>query len=320
MRSFCTIVLLALLSSANAYAQAYPSRPIHLVVPFPAGGPTDVIARAIGQKLSDAVGQPVVIDNKPGAGGAIGSEAVARSAPDGYTILIGTNSTHSIGPILNPKTPYNVERDFAPVSLVATAPNVLIVSPKLPVNNVRELIALAKAQPGKLNYATSGVGTIVHLSSVLFASMAGIDIVHVPYKGVTQALPDIMSGQIALMFDNIVGVLPRVKAGQEKAIAVTSLKRSSLAPSIPTVAESGLPGYESVSYFGIFAPAGTPKAVVAKLSQDLAQVLKRPDLKELLATQGAEAEGSDPAKLAAHVRSDTAKWEKVIKAAGVKIE
>ena len=320
MRSFCTIVLLALLSSANAYAQAYPSRPIHLVVPFPAGGPTDVIARAIGQKLSDAVGQPVVIDNKPGAGGAIGSEAVARSAPDGYTILIGTNSTHSIGPILNPKTPYNVERDFAPVSLVATAPNVLIVSPKLPVNNVRELIALAKAQPGKLNYATSGVGTIVHLSSVLFASMAGIDIVHVPYKGVTQALPDIMSGQIALMFDNIVGVLPRVKAGQEKAIAVTSLKRSSLAPSIPTVAESGLPGYESVSYFGIFAPAGTPKAVVAKLSQDLAQVLKRPDLKELLATQGAEAEGSDPAKLAALVRSDTAKWEKVIKAAGVKIE
>ncbi len=320
MRTFCTIVLLALLSSTNAYAQAYPSRPIHLVVPFPAGGPTDVIARAIGQKLSDAVGQPVVIDNKPGAGGAIGSEAVARNAPDGYTILIGTNSTHSIGPILNPKTPYNVERDFAPVSLVATAPNVLIVSPKLPVNNVRELIALAKAQPGKLNYATSGVGTIVHLSSVLFASMAGIDIVHVPYKGVTQALPDIMSGQIALMFDNIVGVLPRVKAGQEKAIAVTSLKRSSLAPSIPTVAESGLPGYESVSYFGIFAPAGTPKAVVAKLSQDLAQVLKRPDLKELLATQGAEAEGSDPAKLAALVRSDTAKWEKVIKAAGVKIE
>ena len=320
MRSFCTIVLLALLSSANAYAQAYPSRPIHLVVPFPAGGPTDVIARAIGQKLSDAVGQPVVIDNKPGAGGAIGSEAVARSAPDGYTVVIGTSSTHSIGPALNPKTPYKVERDFAPVSLVATAPNVLIVSPKLPVNSVRELIALAKAQPGKLNYATSGVGTIVHLSSVLFANMAGIDIVHVPYKGVTQALPDIMSGQIALMFDNIVGVLPRVKAGQEKAIAVTSLKRSALAPNIPTVAESGLPGYESETYFGIFAPAGTPETVVTKLSQDLAQVLKRPDLKELLATQGAEAVGSDPAKLAAVVRADTAKWEKVIKAAGVKIE
>ncbi len=320
MRSFCTIVLLALLSSANAYAQAYPSRPIHLVVPFPAGGPTDVIARAIGQKLSDAVGQPVVIDNKPGAGGAIGSEAVARSAPDGYTVVIGTSSTHSIGPALNPKTPYKVERDFAPVSLVATAPNVLVVSPKLAANNVRELIALAKAQPGKLNYATSGVGTIVHLSSVLFANMAGIDIVHVPYKGVTQALPDIMSGQIALMFDNIVGVLPRVKAGQEKAIAVTSLKRSALAPNIPTVAESGLPGYESETYFGIFAPAGTPETVVTKLSQDLAQVLKRPDLKELLATQGAEAVGSDPAKLAAVVRADTAKWEKVIKAAGVKIE
>ncbi|MFA5913882.1 MAG: tripartite tricarboxylate transporter substrate binding protein [Burkholderiales bacterium] len=320
MRSFCTIVLLALLSSANAYAQAYPSRPIHLVVPFPAGGPTDVIARAIGQKLADAIGQPVVIDNKPGAGGAIGSEAVARSAPDGYTVVIGTSSTHSIGPALNPKTPYKVERDFAPVSLVATAPNVLIVSPKLAANNVRELIALAKAQPGKLNYATSGVGTIVHLSSVLFANMAGIDIVHVPYKGVTQALPDIMSGQIALMFDNIVGVLPRVKAGQEKAIAVTSLKRSPLAPNIPTVAESGLPGYESETYFGIFAPAGTPEAVVTKLSQDLAQVLKRPDLKELLATQGAEAVGSDPAKLAAVVRADTAKWEKVIKAAGVKIE
>lgn len=319
MRSFCTLVLLALLSG-NAFAQAYPARPIHLVVPFPAGGPTDVIARAIGQKLADAVGQPVVIDNKPGAGGAIGSEAVAHSAPDGYTVVIGTSSTHSIGPALNPKTPYKVERDFAPVSLVATAPNVLIVSPKLPVNSVRELIALAKAQPGKLNYATSGVGTIVHLSSVMFANMAGIDIVHVPYKGVTQALPDIMSGQIALMFDNIVGVLPRVKAGQEKAIAVTSLKRSALAPNIPTVAESGLPGYESETYFGIFAPAGTPQAVVTKLSQDLAQVLKRPDLKELLATQGAEAVGSDPAKLAAVVRADTAKWEKVIKAAGVKLE
>src|SRR5512135_3563877 len=319
MRSFCTLALLVLLSG-NAFAQAYPSRPIHLVVPFPAGGPTDVIARAIGQKLSDAVGQPVVIDNKPGAGGAIGSEAVARSAPDGYTVVIGTSSTHSIGPALNPKTPYKVERDFAPVSLVATAPNVLIVSPKLAANNVRELIAMAKAQPGKLNYATSGVGTIVHLSSVLFANMAGIDIVHVPYTGVTQALPDIMNGQIALMFDNIVGVLPRVKAGQEKAIAVARLKRSPLAPNIPAVSESGLPGYESETYFGIFAPAGTPEAVVTKLSQDLAQVLKRPDLKELLATQGAEAMGSDPAKLAAVVRADTAKWEKVIKAAGVKLE
>ena len=319
MRSICTIVLLALLS-VNTFAQGYPSRPIHFVVPFPAGGPTDVIARSIGQKLSDAVGQPVVIDNKPGAGGAIGSEFVARSAPDGYTILLGTSSTHSIGPALNPKTPYQVERDFAPVSLVATAPNILIVSPKLPVNNVRELVALAKAQPGKLNYASSGVGTIPHLSAALFARMAGIDIVHVPYKGVTLALPDIINGQIAIMFDSIVGVLPRVKAGQEKAIAVTSLKRSPLAPNLPTVAESGLPGYESDSYFGVFAPAGTPQDVIAKLSRDLAQVLQRSDLREQLAMQGAEAVGGDPARLAAVVHAQTAKWEKVIKDAGIKLD
>lgn len=319
LRSFCFATLVALLSGYT-FAQAYPSRPIHFVVPFPASGPTDIITRAIGQKLSEVVGQPVVIDNRPGAGGAIGSEAVARSAPDGYTILMGTTSTHSIGPTLNPKTPYSVERDFAPVSLVATAPNILVVSPRLPVKNVRDLIALAKAQPGKLNYASSGVGTIIHLSAELFRSMAGIEIVHVPYKGVALAIPDIVSGQVALMFDNIVSALPQVKAGHERALAVTSLRRSALAPDIPTVAESGLPGYESDTYFGVFGPAHTPKPVIALLSRNLSQVVQFPDLKEQLAKQGAEPVGSDPEQLVAAVRSHTTKWEKVIRDAGVKIE
>jgi len=233
---------------------------------------------------------------------------------------MGTTSTHSIGPTLNPKTPYNVERDFAPVSLVATALNILVVSPRLPVKNVRDLIALAKAQPGKLNYASSGVGTIIHLSAELFRSMAGIEIVHVPYKGVALAIPDIVSGQVALMFDNIVSALPQVKAGHETALAVTSLRRSGLAPDIPTVAESGLPGYESDTYFGVFAPARTPKPVIAVLSGNLSQVVHLPDLKEQLAKQGAEPVGSDPEQLVAVVRSHTAKWGKVIRDAGVKIE
>lgn len=313
----CIALLFAVVAAA-ASAQDWPSRPVHIVVPYTPGVGADTLARVLGPKLSARWNTPVIVDNKPGATGNIGADQVAKAPPDGNTFLLAATSL-SANPAYKP-APFDPVRDFTPVALLATGALGLYVNPELPAKTTREFIELARSRPGKLYYSSPGNGGVQHLSMELFKLETGIDIVHVPYKGVTQALPDIMNGQIALMFDNIVGVLPRVKAGQEKAIAVTSLKRSPLAPNIPTVSESGLPGYESETYFGIFAPAGTPEAVVTKLSQDLAQVLKRPDLKELLATQGAEAVGSDPAKLAAVVRADTAKWEKVIKAAGVKLE
>jgi tripartite-type tricarboxylate transporter receptor subunit TctC len=290
------------------------------VVPFPAGGATDILSRVIGQKLSEQVKQPVVIENRPGAGGAIGAEAVARSAPDGYTLLMATTSTHSIGPTLNPKTPYNVERDFAPVSEVARATNILVVSPVLNVGSVKELIAAARAQPGKLNFASSGNGTIVHLTGELFRSTAGIDIVHVPYKGTALSIPDLINGNVSMLFDNIVSAQPNLKAGKVKALAVTSRNRSSFMPELPTVAESGLPGFESDTYFGVFVPAATPREIVARLSAELARAVQSPEVREALARQGAEAVGSTPEQFAATVRAETAKWAKLIRDAGVKPE
>lgn len=314
------VALLLACIAGIAQAQEWPSKPVRFVVPFPAGGATDIITRAIGQKLSENLRQPVLMDNKPGAGGAIGSEFVAKSAPDGYTLLMGTISTHSVGPVLNPKLPYKVERDFIAVSQVATSPAVLIVSPQLPVKDVRELIALAKAKPGQLNYASSGVGTIVHLSGEMFRGMAGIDIVHVPYKGVSLAIPDIMSGQVSMMFDNIITAMPHVKSGKVKGIAVVSPRRSSLAPELPTVAESGLPGYEVDPYFGVFVPAGTPREIVARLNRELNHVVRLPEMKEQLARYGAEAAGSTPEEFTQLIRAENVKWSKVIREAGVKAE
>jgi tripartite-type tricarboxylate transporter receptor subunit TctC len=290
------------------------------VVPFPAGGATDILSRVIGQKLSEQVKQPVVIENRPGAGGAIGAEAVARSTPDGYTVLMATTSTHSIGPTLNPRTPYNVERDFAPVSEVARATNILVVSPVLNVGSVKELIAVARAQPGKLNFASSGNGTIVHLTGELFKSAAGIDIVHVPYKGTALSIPDLINGNVSMLFDNIVSAQPNLKAGKVKALAVTSRNRSSFMPELPTVAEAGLAGFESDTYFGVFAPAATPREIVARLSAELARAVQSPEVREALARQGAEAVGSTPEQFAATVRAETAKWAKLIRDAGVKPE
>ena len=314
------LVLLGALASGTAIAQAYPTRTIRLVVPFPPGGATDIITRSVAQKLSEQLGQSVVVDNKPGAGGSIGSDLVAKAAPDGYTILMATTSTHSIGPALNPKLPYNPERDFAPVSLVATSPNLLVVTPTIPVNNLKEFIAYAKAHPGQLNYASSGTGTIVHLSGELFKSMTGLDIVHVPYKGTALALPDLINGQVTMIFDNIVSAMPQVKSGKVKVLAISSAKRSSLVPDVPTMAEAGLPGYTSDTYFGVFAPPGTPKEIVDRLSRELAKAVNAPDVKERLAGQGAEAVGGSPADLAKAVRADAEKWGKVIKNAGVKVE
>ena len=309
------------LATAPAVAQSgYPAKPLRFIVPFPPGGATDLITRVIAQKLSEQLGQPVVVENRPGAGGAIGSELVAKAAPDGYTLLMATTSTHSIGPTLNPKTPYNVERDFAPVCEVATSTNVLVVSPALGVNSVGELIAAAKAQPGRLNFASSGTGTIVHLSGELFKNMAGIDIVHVPYKGTALAQPDLMSGQVSMIFDNIVSAMPNIKSGKVKALAVSARKRSPLVPDLPTVAEAGLPGFASDTYFGVFAPAATPREIVERLNRELVKAVMNAEVREQLARQGAEPVGGTPAQLAAAVRVDTEKWARVIRQANVRLE
>ena len=305
------------LFSALAQAQTYPAHPVRFVVPFPVSGATDVLARVVGQKLSEALGQPVPIDNKPGAGGTIGSAIVAKAPADGYTILMATTSTHSIGPALQ-KLPYDAEKDFAPVSLIANAPGVLVVSPEIGVSSARELIALAKSKPGQLNFASSGTGTIVHLSGELFARMAGVQMQHVPYKGTALVATDIRSGQIAMMIDNIVSAMPLIKSGVEKPLAVTSLRRSEVLPDLPTLADSGVPGYESVAYFAVFAPAGTPAPIVQRLSGELMKIVRAPDVKAKLIELGSDPVGSTPEALAEVRRTEQAKWAKVIQEAGVK--
>ena len=316
----CTLLLGTLLFAASpAHAQAYPSKAIRWVVPFPTSGATDILTRTIAHKLSEALGQPVVIDNKPGAGGSLGSDLVAKAAPDGYTLLMATTSTHSIGPALQ-KLPYDAQRDFAAISIVADATNVLIVSPQLGVNSVRELIALAKSKPGQLNYSSSGAGSIVHLSGERFKSMTGTDIVHIPYKGTALAIPDIINGQISLMFDSIVSVMPHVRSGKVKALAISSQKRSMLLPELPTMIEAGVAGYVSDTYFGVFAPAGTPNEIIARLNAELVKIVHDKDTKERLLKLGAEPVGSTPEQLATLVRTENAKWAKVIKDAGVKLD
>jgi tripartite-type tricarboxylate transporter receptor subunit TctC len=245
--------------AACASAQTYPTRPIRLVVPFPAGGTTDILAREVGDRLSRSFGQSVVVDNRPGAGGNIGSDLVAKSAPDGYTLLMGTVGTHAINPSLYTRMPYDHVKDFVPIILVAGVPNVLEVTPSLPVNSVADLIKLAKEKPGQLNFASSGNGTSIHLSGELFKTMAGVDMTHVPYKGSAPALTDLMGGQVQLMFDNLPSSLQQIKAGKLRAIAVTSAQRAPALPNVPTIAESGLPGFEASSWFGLLAPAGTPR-------------------------------------------------------------
>ncbi len=308
-----------LLAAGPAGAQAYPSKPIRWVVPFPTSGATDILTRTIAQKLSEALGKPVIVDNKPGAGGALGSDIVAKAAPDGYTLLMATTSTHSIGPALQ-KLPYDAQRDFAAISEVADATNVLIVSPQLGVNSVKELIALAKAKPGQLNFSSSGTGAIPHLSGERFKSMTGTDIQHIPYKGTALAIPDIINGQIAMMFDSIVSVMPHIRSGKVKALAISSQKRSALLPELPTMTEAGVPGYVSDTYFGVFAPAGTPHEIIARLNAELVKIVHAADTKERLLKLGAEPVGSTPEQLAALVKSENAKWAKVIKDAGVKVE
>ncbi len=304
----------------GTFAQAYPNHAIRLVVPFPAGGTTDILARDVAKQLTETLGQAVVVDNRPGAGGNIGADLVAKAAPDGYTLLMGTVGTHAINPSLYAKMPYDHVKDFVPVVLVAGVPNVLVVNPSVPVNTVADLIKLAKAKPGTINFASSGSGTSIHLSGELFKTMAGVDMTHVPYKGSSPALTDLMGGQVQIMFDNLPSSLPLIKSGKLRAVAVTSLKRAPALPDVPTVAESGLPGFEASSWFGILAPAGTPAPIVARLNTEVNKWLQGPEAKQQLTTQGAAAAGGPPENFVAHIRAETDKWAKVVKASGAKVD
>ena len=311
--------LLLALAAGLAQAQSWPLRPIKMVVPFPAGGPTDVLTRVLADKLGQALGQPVVVENKPGAGGTIGSDLVAKSAPDGYTLLMATGSTHSVGPYLG-KVPYDPQRDFVPIVYVGYATNVLLVSPTLGVNNVRELIELAKRDPGKLNYSTSGIGSVAHLTSEMFASMAGVKLTHVPYKGTQLSINDLVSGQVAMLFDNLMTGKPHVDSKRLKGIAVSSRSRSSIMPDVPTVAESGLPGFDSWNYFGIFGPANLPPAITARVNTEMNRILSDAAIKERFYTLGFEITGGTPAEFAAVIQSESQRWSKVIREANVKPE
>jgi tripartite-type tricarboxylate transporter receptor subunit TctC len=313
------LLVLGLALSAAAAAQTYPQRAVRMVVPFPAGGPTDVLTRVVSQKLSERWRQPVLVENKPGAGGSIGADFVAKSAADGYTLVMATSSTHSIGPALG-KLPYDAQKDFAPISQVWSAPNVLVVSPALNVSDVRALVALAKSKPGQLNFASSGNGTIPHLSAELFKLLAGIDPVHVPYKGTGLSIPDIARGQVAMLFDSIITAQQHARTGSVKMLAVSTAKRSPLLPELPTMIEAGVPGYESTTWFGILAPAATPREIVAQVSGDVAAVLQAPDMRERFAAAGAEPIGSTPEAFAEVIRSEAVKWARVVKAAGIKAE
>ena len=309
------VALASALAMGAALAQAqWPERPVRVVVPFPASGATDLIARVVTQRVAQDLGQQLVVDNKPGAGGTIGSAEVAKAAPDGYTVLFTTSSTHAISPHLMPRLSYDATKDFTPVAHVADAPSVLLVTPSLPVKTVAELIAYAKANPGKLNYATSGNGTIVHLNSAAFSAQAGIDMTHVPYKGTALSIPDLISGQVHVLFDSLPTGMPHVVSGKVRALGVTSEKRSGLAPELPTLAESGLPGFSSVTWFGVYLPAGAPPALVARVHQAFTKAVQTPEVKASLAKLGVDpADAGTPAKFAAMVQADSARWAQVIK-------
>ena len=321
---FSIVVAFALSAfSVAAFAQGFPNRPVRLIVPFPAGGTTDILARAIAQKLSESLGQSFVVDNRPGAGGNIGSDLVAKSPPDGYTLLMGTVGTHAINPGLYPKMPYDHVKDFAPVVLVAGVPNVLVVNPGVPVKTVAELVTLARDKPGTINFASSGSGTSIHLSGELFKSLTGTQITHVPYKGSSPALTDLIGGQVQIMFDNLPSAMPHIKGGKLRAIALTSSKRAPALPDVPTIAESGvasLASFEATSWFGIFAPAGTPRDVVLKINADTNKALQSAEMKEKLLSQGAEAVGNTPEYFADYIKAETIKWARVVRDSGAKVD
>jgi tripartite-type tricarboxylate transporter receptor subunit TctC len=301
-------------------AEPYPTRPIRIVVGFPPGGPTDVVARAIGQRFTEAWGKQVVIDNRPGAGSLIGTEIVARSNPDGYTLLLGTSTAFCINPALGKKLSYDPERDFSPISRVVINPQILVTHHSLPVTTVKEFIALAKTRPGQINYATVGPATPQHLGMEMLQAMTGISLVHIPYKGTAPAMTDLLGGQVTVMFNSIPTVLPHVRSGRIRGLAVGSATRSAAAPEIPTVAEAGVPGFEYVTWYGLFAPGGTPKDIVMKLNAQVVQMLADPELAQRFASQGVEPSATSPEELRRYARAERERWRTVIKTMNIRID
>ena len=309
----------ALAQSTANVAATFPDKPLKIVVTFTTGGAPDTLARIIGERLTAAWGQPVIVDNKPGAGGNLGADFVAKSAPDGYTLVVGTVGTHSINPALYSKMPYDAVKDFAPITLIATTPNMLVINNDVPAKNLKDFIALGKKE-GKMTFASSGSGTSIHVSGELFKTMTGIDMVHIPYKGRATAIPDVLGGRVTMMFDNMPSSLALVREGKLRALGVTSSSRSPAAPDIPTIAESGLPGFDAVSWFALFAPANTPKPIIDKLQSEVRRILKTPDVTKKLADNGLDPVGGTSEELAAYQKAEIIKWAKVVKESGAKAD
>jgi tripartite-type tricarboxylate transporter receptor subunit TctC len=318
--AFLAVALLALAPATLALAQAYPTKAVKMVVPFPPGGSLDNAGRLIAQKLSDLWGQTVVVENKPGAGGNIGADIVAKSPADGYTILLGALSTHAVNPSLYKTMPYDAAKDFAPITLIAVTPNVLVVNASLPVNNVKEFIAYAKANPGKLAFGSGSNGSAGHLAGELFKVETGTDAVHVPFKGGAPATQALLAGDTQFMFDNLANAMAQVKAGKLKALAVTTAERSKLVPDLPTMAEAGLPGFDISTWYGFFAPAGTPPAIVAKWNADVTKILNSPDVRAKLMADGAEPSPNTPEQFAQMIARELAKYARIVRASGAKVD
>jgi tripartite-type tricarboxylate transporter receptor subunit TctC len=311
---------LALLFSPQTRAQDYPVKPVRLIVPFAAGGGSDTVARTVGQKLSETLGQPVIVENKPGAGGNIGTDEVAKAAPDGYTLLMGVVGPVAVNPSLFGNLPYDPLRDFSPITQAVLVTNMVALHPSIPANTVEELIEYGRRNPGKLSSATGGTGTAGHMASELFKSMAKVDMTVLPYKGAAPAVNDVLGGHVPMTFEALLSTLPHVRAGKLKAIAVTTSRRSKLLPEVPTIAEAGLPGYEANNWYGFLAPAGTPPPIIDRLNREMVKILNTPDVKDRLAAVGAEVLGNSPQEFAAAIRADVEKWKRIVAETGAKAE
>ncbi|WP_348755330.1 tripartite tricarboxylate transporter substrate binding protein [uncultured Aquincola sp.] len=319
-RTACLAILAAAVALPALAQDDWPAKPIRLVVPFAAGGTSDVLARALGAQLQTSLKQTVIIDNKAGAGGVIGADSVAKSPADGYTLLLGTIATHAINPALLPKIPYNAAKDFAPVMLLGSISNVLLVGPDQPFKNVKDVVAAAKAKPGSLQFASAGQGTSQHLSGETFKLLAGVEITHVPYKGSAPAIQDVMGGQVPMSFETALVALPQIKAGKVKALAVTSAKRSAVLPEVPTMQEAGIAGFDVASWQALYAPAGTPPAIVNKLNAELAKIIAQPEMKARMDGLGLEYSPNTAEQFAAFQRTEQAKWAKIVKDGNVKVD
>lgn len=318
MKQWCAAVLAALMACAVA-AQPFPSKPVKIIVPSAPGDGSDILARAIAQKLTERWGQTVIVENRPGAGGVIGTEAAAKSPADGYTVIMGNAGSHAINQALYAKLPYDVVRDFAPITLVASAPNVFVVNPAVPANTVAEFLALAKKEPGKYAFASGGNGSSAHLNGEMLKAFAGVELTHVPYKGASPAITDVIAGQVPLMIGNLPPILPHIKSGKLRALGVTTATRFAATPDLPPIAET-VPGYESLAWFGLFAPAATPKELVNKWHADVVAVLALPDIRDRVVQLGFQAVGNTPEAYAALIRNDIAKWQRVVKVSGAKAD